>query len=715
MWSSPSGKFKSVLGEESGVYSPPSFSSSASSTPRDGSSVSITDLAFRAIQELEKLNSSERSNADDNKDNDRKEVLCERLALYCSARVDDDYYEKLHKKIQPIIIELQREDYYLQLRVKVIRAAILFLQGSETLHKENALQLVQSILKEIIPENNASIDTLINNVFSGYDQSFLDLQFQKEESQDLLTGETLHAKLFKVIVDLVLNEIVLAYQQTIQDRIKQDDYGREHENYVKDLENYLKLMVSDDTFINLLANKKPDDLEKLIEVEKEELCAVRNALNSEGFELADLQEQRLQNRRNIFRHSSVKDDPKFSNKKTSELEYYPLNIFKKNKNGRTVLDKAVQLGRETVIADLLNCAILTNSQPTFDFEKTYRNNDRLVCINFDSPDRPGDKQSFLFKQDIDRIAELMLGKANDYDLIFFIKKVGNPEWPHNDPNQLKRIDEELRKRYIDKDQKMPDEVWQALKERQQKHRHFEKLAHVYEDAIIHVINKSNKKLKHYADKATSLLQQISDAVESPGTLAKQAEDIGNDLVQTNHKIAARGCSIFALSKTQRLVENARDKVIASPELCQTLEHDVSPAKANVTKSEINAILVSLKGDEKDQKVRRQRAALARAAFKKTLQYLEKQCNKEKPDQRILQKKEIVEGLIASYSIDIHDFKEKCKVLFDEPSDSETTLMSKRKVFCCCSSRFWAKSAKLLYQDLKASKNILSTYLGPNIQ
>ncbi len=303
----------------------------------------------------------------------------------------------------------------------------------------------------------------------------------------------------------------------------------------------------------------------------------------------------------------------------------------------------------------------------------------------------------------------------------FIKKAGNLElsWPHNDPNQWKRIDEELRKLYISKNQKIPKEVWQALKQRQQKHQRFEKLAHVYEDAIIHVINKSNKKLKHYADKATSLLQQISDAVESPGTLAKQVEDIGNSLVQANQIIAVRGYSIFALSKTQRLVENARDKVIASPELCQTLESDVSPAKANVTKSEINAILVSLEGGEKDQKVRRQRAALARAAFKKTLQYLEKQCNKENPDPIILQKKEIVEGLIATYSIDIHDFEEKCEVLFNEPSDSETTLMSnrsgffrlmsKRSGFFCCCPPLWPESAKLLYQDLKASKNILSKF------
>ena len=301
----------------------------------------------------------------------------------------------------------------------------------------------------------------------------------------------------------------------------------------------------------------------------------------------------------------------------------------------------------------------------------------------------------------------MLERADDNKLVSYIKSAGNENWPHDDPAQWERIDAELKRRYLGEDENMPHEVWKALKEKQQKHRRFEKLAHFYEDAIIHVVDKYKKAPEYYADKAKSLLVQLSDAADRQYELAQEAKIIANALTQSNNGLAKRGCSLFSLSKTQRLVKNARDKLEASSVVPQTLQPDViSATESNVTKTEINAMLVSLEGSDETQKITRQRAALARAAFKNTLQYLEKQCDKEKPDSTSVAKKEIMDGLIATYSSSKSNYNEfiaKVQAQFARPSsDGETTLMSKRGCW-----PFWPKSAKLLSKDLKASKEILS--------
>ncbi|MBP9726012.1 MAG: hypothetical protein KBD83_00905 [Gammaproteobacteria bacterium] len=670
---------------------PSSFSSSVSSTREQSVEVALEHLVRYDIKELQKLQVSDGSNEDVNKDNDdRKRVLRERLALYFSTERGFDYDQKLREKVNPTLLFYTREDRYAELCELTIEQLIL--RGSS---REN----VDNIIKEILVQALASY-------------------------QDAMKGHG--------------NPL--------------PEEGRKQLDCLADLMFYLTYKIEENALAEQLINKSSEQLEEIFRNVaehrarlREEFERVQGIVGNREADLIDAEEQ-------IARHSAIRKRTTVK-EIASVLVRQPIHIFSEE-NGITLLDEAVELGDLTLIADMLayakSCSedilneclrdtrekiALSKNKTTlmnliggaylFDPElgerlKTaYTGESRLASIS-GTPPRDNSSPTFsLDDNDFEKIAEKMLGQADDNNLAFFIKNASTakvlyndiacyntPEkWPHNDPAQWNRIHAEVTRRYVDENKKMPLKVWQALKERQQKHRRFEKLAHFYEDAITHVVEKYKEAPQQYADKARLLLGCLSQSADTPQELEAEAKSIANALVMPNSALATRGCSIFSLSKTQRLVKNAGDKVVASSEHAQTLQSDVPATGSNVTKTEIKAMLVSLEGGEKEQKVTRQRAALARAAFKNTLQYLEKQCGKKNPDPISLAKKEIMDGLIATYSsrkIECEEFFEKVEAQFAPPSsDGKATLMSKRGCW-----PFWPKSAKLLYKELNANKQIL---------
>ncbi len=631
------------LRDDSPPPTPPPPSFFPVSSARDHSDeVALEHLARYDIKELQKLKLSDYSNADVDKDNARKSVLRERLALYFSTERGLDYDQKLREKVNPTLLFYTREDRYLELCELTIDPLILSRSSREN---------VDNMIKE------------------------------------------------------VLVQVLASYQEAMKGHGNPlPEEGRKQLDCLADLMFYLTYKIEENELAKKLVNETSEQLDERLSKVFEERQCLREKFDRLQAIVANREADLVDAKKQISRHSAVKTH-KNSKEIASVLVREPINMLSEE-NGMTLLDEAVELGDLTLIADMLAYADSVGNSLEAYLETQYIDPTRAMPF-LPSPDRGSASKGCLTDEQFSEIAKQMLKRADDKKLVSYIKSAGNKEWPHNDAAQWTRIDAELKRRYVEKNEKMPHKVWQALKERQKKHRRFEKLAHFYEDAIIHVVDKYKKAPKYYADKAKSLLVQLSDAADRQNDLAQEAKIIANALTQSNNGLAQRSCSLFSFSKTQRLVKNARDKLEASSVVPQTLQSDViSATESNFTKTKINAMLVSLEGSDEKQKITRQRAVLARAAFKNTLQYLEKQCDKEKPDSTSVAKKEIMDGLIATYSsskISYDEFIAKVQAQFARPSsDGETTLMSKRGCW-----PFWPKSAKLLYKDFNANKTILS--------
>ncbi len=151
---------------------------------------------------------------------------------------------------------------------------------------------------------------------------------------------------------------------------------------------------------------------------------------------------------------------------------------------------------------------------------------------------------------------------------------------------------------------MPAVVWQALKEKQLPHERFEKLAHFYKKAIIHVTEKYNDDPELYETKRNLLLNTLYRYAKTEYPLEEAVVYIANALVASNSTLAllkpACFSGLFTLNKTQRLIWQARE-LLPKEGSCPSLQ--LSSVGCLSTNKQIQAVLAKLQGTDQQQEER----------------------------------------------------------------------------------------------------------------
>ncbi len=154
---------------------------------------------------------------------------------------------------------------------------------------------------------------------------------------------------------------------------------------------------------------------------------------------------------------------------------------------------------------------------------------------------------------------------------------------------------------------MPAVVWQALKERQLPHERFEKLAHFYKKAIIHVTEKYNDDPELYETKRNLLLNTLYRYAKTEDPLEEAVVYIANALVASNSTLAllkpACFSGFFTLNKTQRLIWLARMS-LPKEGSCPSLQ--LSSVSHTPAKQQIQAVLAKLQGTDQEQEERQKK-------------------------------------------------------------------------------------------------------------
>ncbi len=170
---------------------------------------------------------------------------------------------------------------------------------------------------------------------------------------------------------------------------------------------------------------------------------------------------------------------------------------------------------------------------------------------------------------------------------------------------------------------MPAVVWQALKERQLPHERFEKLAHFYKEAIIHVIKKCKNypSSELYKTKINLLLNTLYHYAKTAYPLEEAVVYIANALIASNSTLALRQpvCipDPYVLNKTQRLILKARNS-LPKEGSCPSLQ--LSSVYDAPAEDQIQEMLNKLQGADKEQEYR-QKESVCNALMKEKQSWL----------------------------------------------------------------------------------------------
>ncbi len=652
--------------------------SSSSVGPQYGDSVTLNQLARYDIEKLRKL----RGEPDPYDKCSEQEKLLQSLASYFSTRRDKIYRQKLEQKLKPKLVQLGREDRYSELCLQVTKDALRVLIGSQD-------------KKELLSQSEVG-----------------------------------------KLIELMLCTVLKAYEDAMLSRLKPGENITDEgpTALLADMETYLRYQIAENELAKSLADKTSAELKDFLAKAEQENGQIQAKSVEVQTVYATYTEDTTIVAKGISRHSVGKGREEFLDIAPS-LAVQAMDMFEE-KNGMTLLDEAIKLGDLTLIANMLaytkacsrdvlrqllalsrkkiaqsknSTKLLMNligGAYLFDSElgcrlKAEYDGSKSRSINIARSDGTAlELELVLSTENFTEIADQILAQADDKTLVILIQGSGQKVWPHNCGDRWAKIHAEVTQRYLQENNDMPSVVWEVLKEKQKKHQRFKQLAHFYEDAIVHVVTEYRYAPQHYAEKARVLLTVLSVAVDLGYPLTQVAENVANAVTMPKSLMSnKRGCSLFSLTKTQSLVKNAKDKLQGITVIPQVLQPPV--VNSTPTKTEIRETLVSLEGSEAAQEATRQRAAIARAVFKNTLDYLEKQCNKPNPDQVSIAKKAIMDNLIATYSSDktpgARVFVAAVQAQLAKPSsdsDHPPTLMTKR-----CWWAFWQpKSAELLRKD-----------------
>lgn len=284
-----------------------------------------------------------------------------------------------------------------------------------------------------------------------------------------------------------------------------------------------------------------------------------------------------------------------------------------------------------------------------------------------------DAQLLLSSEEQTEINTQLLQQADDKTLVLFLERVECGNWPHPIAYSALEIRRELKRRYLNNDgtskTSVPETVRAVLNKNLAIAERGERLAIFYDRQTRHVCVSYLKDTTIYQDKAGVILEKFKEAAHSiPSekkldTLESEATAIANALTDSVSPLNGRrsGCvgDPHVLSKTQRLFADARamlpsTSVFASiqktmirvanalPGAERQNDHSVLTRPIETIDAGLTDTLlekIPLTAEEKKDCVKR--AALARGAFKHTLEYLEyRKYGKDK--------KQAMDGLIQKY-------------------------------------------------------------------
>lgn len=271
---------------------------------------------------------------------------------------------------------------------------------------------------------------------------------------------------------------------------------------------------------------------------------------------------------------------------------------------------------------------------------TYDNSDEKSTSDFSSLFDEHHKPR-LAPEEINAMNKAMLQEADEHLLAHFIHKVGGEKPAYYSPSAT-QVREELRRRYVETGAIPSEEVCVALNKNLAIAERADRLAVFYDKETRHICQVYQKNETLYTKKADIILKKYTESAKSLDTLEREAFNIATNFSLPRSYLNERrsGCvsDPHTLSKVQRLFDDAytlfpsvnrpieRTWVKLSNSLpfsarqndTSVLNREIATVDQRLHESLLNRIPLSY--EEKDACVKR--AALARGAFKKTLEYLD---------------------------------------------------------------------------------------------
>lgn len=299
------------------------------------------------------------------------------------------------------------------------------------------------------------------------------------------------------------------------------------------------------------------------------------------------------------------------------------------------------------------------------------------------------------QQQLDNINKKLLARADEDTLAYFIEYPGETKWSTVCSGAEKMIRQELQKRYVDSNTPMPKTVKDALQKKMNIKQKAEKLADFYSEATHHLCQQHRYNPELYKRKMQAFQQCFTVTIKTDDltSLSTEADSVADTLLQNVEE--RRPWSLpdpHPLNKTQRLMKVAQARLKKQASL---LTMEPTELTGTLTKEQLDVIPITYQ--ETNQCI--ERAALARGAFKKTLEYLARRSYGT-------EKSVIMNSYLQSYINDCNDTGAN----YDAQQfirDLETASKSSGALGKRISWGMWAsKTRRILSAELKASRQLL---------